>query len=85
MAVSVADAHNLYLISYHYITLPQVKDLQAKGYPWKFVEIPGRGGAVGVQFDAETIYSPEEMVAMSFEHIKSICETDAGGNVKVSR
>lgn len=64
------------------IDSPQVKELQDKGFPWKFVEIPGRKGAVGIQYDDETIFSPEELVAMSLEHIKKITDESNGGPVK---
>lgn len=58
---------------------PEVKELINRGYPYKLVEIPGRNGAVGIQHDKDTIYSPEELMAMSFEHLKKLCEEDAEG------
>jgi hypoxia up-regulated 1 len=58
---------------------PEVKEIQERGYPYKFVEIPGRDGAVGFQHNDETIYSPEELLAMNFEQIKRLCEDDAEG------
>lgn len=61
------------------IDSPEVKEIQNRGYPYKFVEVPGRNGAVGIQHNEDTIYSPEELIAMNFEHVKKLCELDAEG------
>ena len=62
------------------INSPQVESLK-KVLPYEFVAIPGRGQSVGIKFPGADgpIYSPEELVAMSLEHVRRIAQVDAGG------
>ena len=53
---------------------PQARLFKEYFYPHELVEIPGRGGAVGFRhrsgtgaFKEDTIFSPEEIVAMTLQ------------------
>lgn len=71
------------------ITSPQAKLFSRYYYPHELVEVPERGGAVGFHhasgtglFKEDTVFSPEEIVAMTLQHIKHIAEEDSGTPVK---
>ncbi len=69
---------------------PSVEALRKLHYPYEFVGVdsrlaPGQSDAVplvGLKHDAERVFEPEALVAMSFQHIKKISEVDADGPVK---
>lgn len=59
--------------------LEQLKD----SFAYNFVAIPGRGTAVGIESpDGSTIFSPEELIAMSLEHVLKIAIDDGNVGVK---
>ena len=61
-------------------TAPEVAAFREQGWPYELVEVEGRG-SVGVRhtaFNGSTVvYTAEELVAMSLEHIVKISEADA--------
>lgn len=63
------------------INSPQVAQLKSLGYPFDFVTLPSTGG-VGVQHSKNVTFSPEELLAMTFQNLISISETDAEQPVK---
>lgn len=70
------------------INSPQVAAMRAQGFPWEIIELPDRRSlgfrhsvAKGAN-DADVIFSVEEIVAMSLQHIIKIAETDAESPVK---
>jgi hypoxia up-regulated 1 len=64
--------------SIHSARLEALRD----SFAYDFVTIPGRGTAVGIKATDGTIYSPEELVAMSLEHILKIAIDDGNVGVK---
>jgi hypoxia up-regulated 1 len=57
---------------------PQVAELKSM-FGYEFVTIPGRGGSVGIKMPkSDVILSPEELVAMSLQHIRKIAKDDSG-------
>ena len=67
---------------------PQVAAMRAQGFPWDIIELPDRRSlgfrhsvAKGAN-DADVIFSVEEIVAMSLQHIMKIAESDAESPVK---
>lgn len=70
------------------INAPQIAELQRQGFPWEIVELPERR-SLGFRHstaksdtDADVIFSVEEVVAMSLQHIMKIAEADAESPVK---
>jgi len=70
------------------IDSPQVAALKAQGYAWDIVSLPERGGSLGfrhasgVSGQEDVIFSVEEVVAMSLQHVMKIAEADAESPVK---
>src|SRR5689334_13803748 len=64
---------------------PEVAKIQSMGLPYDIVTIEDRN-TLGFKhkdaIDGDVIYSVEEIMAMNFQHIKKISETDAGSPVK---
>ena len=60
---------------------PDVAFFRERYYPYDFVEIEGRQGAVGLKL-GETIYSPEELVGMLLQYVLKIASDDAEAPVK---
>jgi len=60
---------------------PRLKELQGI-YPYEYTSIPGRGNAVGIKTKDGVIFSPEELVAMSLQHVRKIAKDDGNGDVK---
>jgi len=58
----------------------QVKQLQGWGFPYDFITLPS--GGVGFQHSSNMTFAPEELMAMTFQNIISISETDAEQAVK---
>jgi len=64
------------------IDSPQVAELQSM-FGYNFVSIPGRGASVGIKMPkSDTVLSPEELVAMSLQHIRKIAKDDSGIDMK---
>lgn len=70
------------------INSPQVAELRRQGFPWEIVELPGRN-SLGFRHstaknadDTDVVFSVEEVVAMSLQHVMKIAETDAESPVK---
>jgi hypoxia up-regulated 1 len=69
------------------INAPQVQALKEQGYPWEIIELPERGSlgfrhAAGEDGQPDVVFSVEEIVAMSLQHVMKIAEADAGSPVK---
>jgi len=69
------------------IQSPQVAQLRRMGFPWEIVELPDRR-TLGFRHAAakgdapEVVFSVEEIVAMSLQHVMKIAEADAESPVK---
>ncbi len=61
------------------VDAPQVTSLKEL-FAFNFVPIPGRGKAAGIKFpgSGDVVYSPEELVAMSLQHVRKIAKEDSG-------
>jgi len=60
---------------------PQVQRFTEHGYPYTFVPLDSRG-TVGIQHDDDTVFSPELLVSMMLQYLKTIAEKQVGQEAK---
>lgn len=60
---------------------PEVQRFKDEGYPLTFVPIEDRG-TVGLQHNEETVFTPELIVSMILQNLKSLAEKDAQQETK---
>jgi len=67
------------------IRAPQVAALKEQGFPWDIIELPDRK-SLGFKHGADgTVFSVEEVVAMSLQHVREESNTADSGSCQAQR